>query len=300
MDAGTTPVDAGLRDAYLARLGWDDVPEPSLDTLFALHRAQVARVPYESVWIALGERRKIDPLSSMRYLTSGDGAGGYCYHLNGAFSLLLEWLGFQVRRHLGGVQPHPSAANPSPAPGANGNHLAVTVVGFPDPRSPDGGWLIDAGLGDGLYEPLPLITGTYDQGPFHYGLRPSEVNAGGWRFDHDARLSFVGFDYRSGPVAIEEFEERHRFLMTSPDSGYVRVVTAQRREANGIDTLRGRVLSRLGDDDGREHVVADRSEWQSVLGDMFGISLAGVEHDTIDGVWSRVCAAHEAFLAAGG
>lgn len=297
MDAATTPIDIGLRDAYLARLGWDDVPEPSLDMLFALHRAQVERVPYETVWIAIGERRTIDPLASLRYLTRGDGAGGYCYHLNGAFSLLLEWLGFEVHRHLGGVQPHPSASNPSPAPGANGNHLAVTVTGLPDPRSPDGGWLVDAGLGDGLHEPLPVVAGTYAQGPFQFGLRPSAANSGGWRFDHDPRLSFVGFDYRPGPVAFEEFEERHQFLMTSPDSGFVRVVMAQRRDADGIVSLRGRVLSRLGDGDGREQVVADRGEWQSVLGDGFGISLAAVDSDTIDAVWSRICTAHEAYVA---
>jgi len=43
----------------------------------------------------------IDPLGSARRILGG--RGGYCYHLNGAFSALLAWLGVDVSRHLAGV-----------------------------------------------------------------------------------------------------------------------------------------------------------------------------------------------------
>jgi N-hydroxyarylamine O-acetyltransferase len=291
------PLDADLRDEYLARLGWREPPEPSVDSLFALHRAHVERVPYETVWIALGQRRELDPLSSMRYLTRGDG-GGYCYHLNGAFSLLLEWLGFDVHRHLGGVEPRPSPTQPRPQPGANGNHLAITVTGLPHESSPDGGWLVDVGLGDGLYEPLPLVAGEHPQSPFRYRLRPSVANPGGWRFDHDPALSFVGFDLRAGPVRPDEFAERHEFLMTSPDSGFVRVTTVQRRDAGGVDTLRARTLQRLGGDDAGVRELASQAEWRDALADVFGITLAGVHATHVDAMWDRVCHQHEEYHAA--
>lgn len=56
-----------------------------------------------------------------------------------------------------------------PAPvGANANHLGLTVL-VAGQR-----WLVDVGLGDALYEPIPLEWGTYPQGPYAYTLRPSE------------------------------------------------------------------------------------------------------------------------------
>ncbi len=254
MDLGT-PVDIERRDSYLDRLGWSYLPAPTIENMFALHRAHVERIPYNTVWIALGERRSIDLQSSVRYVTSG--TGGYCYHLNGAFSLLLEWLGFDVQRHLGGVQGHPSAAGPPLPAGANGNHLAVTAAGH----------LVDVGLGDGLHEPLPLVAGVYQQGPFRFRLRPSDANPGGWRFDHDPALSFVGFDLRPGPVRQEELATNHRFLTTSPESGFVRVVTAQRRDATGVDSLKGRVLLRIDGSGETTRELGDVAEWKAVLVD---------------------------------
>lgn len=283
-------VDAAVRDAYLARLGFGDVPPPTLDTLSALHRAHVERVPYETVWIALGEQRGIDLLESAQRMTNGTGAGGYCYHLNGGLSLLLEWLGFDVHRHLAGVQPNPSAANPEPAAGASGNHLALTVT------VDDGEWMVDAGLGDGLHDSVPLIEGDIVQGAFRFRLRPSEAEPGAWRFDHDPKGSFAGFDYRPGPVAEEEFHERHTFLSTSPDSGFVRVVTAQRRDAAGVDALRGKVFTRIGavPDAGRELVSED--EWRTALADVFGIRLVHLDRSAVTALWQRICADHETFL----
>ncbi len=285
MDHGT--VDIERRDSYLERLGWSDVPAPTITNLFALHRAHVERIPYNTVWIALGERRSIDRRASVDYVTSG--AGGYCYHLNGAFSVLLEWLGFAVQRHLGGVQGHPSAGDPAPPAGANGNHLALTAADH----------LIDVGLGDALHEPIPLVAGVYLQGPFRFRLRRSDANPGGWRFDNDPGLSFVGFDMRPGPVQPDEFAARHRFLMTSPESRFVRAVTAQRRDATGVDSLKGRLLRRIDGSGETVRELADVAEWEAVLIDLFGLALDGVEQPARDAVWRRICAENDALLAAG-
>jgi len=290
------PIDVAVRDAYLARLGWSDVPPPTVDTLIALHRAHVERVPYDTIWIALGERRGIDLLESTRILTNGTGVGGYCYHLNGGLSLLLEWLGFEVHRHLGGVQSNPSPANPEPAAGASGNHLAVTVTGLGGGVGVADAWMVDAGLGDALHEPIPLVEGTIEQGPFRFHLRPSQAEPGAWRFDHDPKGSFIGSDYRPGPVEEHEFHERHEFLSTSPDSGFVRVPMVQRRDAGGVDSLRGKLLLRVAatPDDGRE--LASEAEWRAALADIFGIRLDHVDPANATAVWQRICTDHEAFL----
>jgi hypothetical protein len=47
--------------AYLDRLGLDREP-PSVEALARLHRAHVERVPYETLWIPLGEDWTVDPV----------------------------------------------------------------------------------------------------------------------------------------------------------------------------------------------------------------------------------------------
>lgn len=285
-----TPLDIDIRDAYLARLGFDEVPPPTVDALIALHRAQVERVPYETLWIAVGERRGIDLLESVGIITNGSGAGGYCYHLNGAFSVLLEWLGFDVHRHLGGVRPKPSAAMPDPPIGWS-NHLAMTVE--LEGRS----WMVDAGLGDAIHEPIALEEGDVVQGPFTFHVSPSVAEPGGWHLDHHPVGSFQSCDFRPGPVDEHEFIERHTFLSTSPESGFVRVVTAQRRDANGVDALRGKVLTRQGAGPDSTREVATEGEWRNVLADVFGMPLTHLDPASVSALWSRICADHEAFLA---
>jgi N-hydroxyarylamine O-acetyltransferase len=289
MQAGT-PLDTRIRDAYLARLGFEDVPPPTAEALVALHRAQVERVPYETLWIALGEQRGIDLLGSVRIITDGTGAGGYCYHLNGAFSVLLEWLGFDVHRHFGGVRPKPSKAMPDPQIGW-GNHLAMTVEldGHP--------WMVDAGLGDAIHEPIPLVEGDVTQGPFTFHVRPSTAEPGGWHLDHHPTGSFLSCDFRPGPVTEGEFVERHTFLSTSPESGFVRVVTAQRRDATGVDALRGKVLTRQSAEPESTRELVTEAEWRDVLADVFGMPLAHLDPAAVSTLWARICADHEAFLA---
>jgi arylamine N-acetyltransferase len=80
--------------------------------------------------------------------------GGYCYQLNGAFSLLLQHLGYAVSLHRGGVH-----GPDGPSTAELGNHLVLVVHDLPDERSPDGRWYVDAGLGEALHEPLPLPAG---------------------------------------------------------------------------------------------------------------------------------------------
>jgi N-hydroxyarylamine O-acetyltransferase len=95
---------------YLARLGLPELAghEPAVPALRALHRAHAERVPYECLEIHLDRPTKVCPAASVRRIVAG--RGGYCFHLNGAFSALLRALGYCVTRHVGGVQSHASGA----------------------------------------------------------------------------------------------------------------------------------------------------------------------------------------------
>jgi N-hydroxyarylamine O-acetyltransferase len=283
------PLDERLRDAYLRRLGFTTLPPATVETLYALHRAQVERIPYEAVWIWLGERRTIQPLDSVRYLVSG--RGGYCYHHNGALATLLGWLGFTVLWHVGGVQVHADAKAR-----VDGNHLALTVSDLPSDTNPTGDWFIDVGLGDGPHEPMPLRAGTYAQGPHTYRLRPSEVAPGGWRFDADPSMSLHGMDFGLGEATPEDLREMHEHLQGSPDSAFLKTLAVFRRDESGVDFLRGRVLKHQGDNEVTTELNT-RVDWFACLADVFNLPLSDVDEERKARLWGKVTASHEAWLA---
>ena len=183
-------MSADDRAAYLARLGLEAEP-PSADALIRLHRAQVEQVPYETLWIHTGQRWGVDLDESVARIANVR-RGGYCFHLNGAFSVLLESLGYDVTRHVGGVHGPVGATEQEMA-----NHLVLTVAGLPTDDNPDGTWYVDAGLGDALHEPTPLVAGPVEQPPFSMRLDETPGEIGDWHLTHDAAGGFAGMAWRS-------------------------------------------------------------------------------------------------------
>jgi arylamine N-acetyltransferase len=286
-----TTIDRPTLDAYLARLGVDAEP-PSVDALFRIHRAHVERVAYETVWIHVGERWSISVEdATVRVATRG--RGGYCYHLNGALSQLLRALGYRVTRHVGGVHGPDGASE-----GEMTNHLVLTVHDLPAAAHPSGVWYVDAGLGDALHEPLPLAAGVYQQGPFRLVLEQTPGAVGDWHLTHDPAGSFTGMAWRAAPTEIDAFAERHSWLSTSPESGFVKVLAAQRRDATGADILRGLTLARVGHG-AYATTLTTRRELVDALGDLFVLDLTRMSSATLDALWSKLRAAHEKWEAAG-
>jgi arylamine N-acetyltransferase len=279
-------LDDGLAAAYLERLGVDARPgEVDAPMLAALQQAHVAAVPYENLDIVRGSPPGIDPYDCVRRVLGG--RGGYCYHLNGSFATLLEWLGVDLIRHLSGVQGRGAVA-----PGPNGNHLGLTA------RVDGSLWLVDAGLGDGPVEPLPLAPGTYEQEGFVFGVEPSPFAPDGWRLRHDPRGAFELVDFSAAPASTPDFLEKHAFLSTSPESHFVQVAVVQRHTRKGVDILRGCVFTeRTGaGDTAREIDSAD--DWWSLVIDGFGLAYGDLTSAERDALWRHVHATHEEWKAA--
>ena len=284
------PLDLELRAAYLRRLGVDAEP-PSLEALQQLHRRHVERVPYETMWIHAGQAWGIDPLDSVARIAR-HGRGGYCYHLNGALGALLRSLGYAVSGHVGGV--HGPAG---PDAESAGNHLVLMVSDLPTDENPAGIWYVDAGLGDALHEPLPLLVGAYEQAPFRLVLDETGDRAGEWHLTHDPAGSFAGMSWRTADAELGDFAAKHQWLSTSPDSGFVQVAVAERRDAAGVDVMRGLVLTRIGQGAGSREPLTERTAWFAALADIFDLRFDGCTPETLEHLWNRVLAAHRAWEA---
>ncbi len=274
-----------LIPGYLVRLGCPARP-PSAVALAEIHRAQAERIPYETTWLHLGEQWGIDPHESIERIVQHR-RGGYCFHLNGALAVLLQQLGYHVTLHRGGVHHNGPAANDI------GGHLVLLAHDLPTADNPGGVWYVDTGLGDALHEPLPLVPGQYRQGPMRFRLGPSPDGIGDWRFerlgDDDADGGMAPVSFEKATATTAAFEPAHARNTTSPDSPFVRMVTAQRRPRTGSTVLRGRVLTTRRGDAVDRRAVTRRSDWFGLLAGEIGLALtapsAGVTPDALDRLW---------------
>jgi N-hydroxyarylamine O-acetyltransferase len=271
-------------DAYLTRLGLEQEP-PSAAALRRLHQAHVEQVPYETVWIHTGVHYGVSAEESFARIASTT-RGGYCFHLNGAFSELLRRLGYHVVRHVGGVHGPAGPSNDEMT-----NHLVLTVHDLPSDDNPSGDWYVDTGLGDALHDPLPLHAGVFEQPPFRLELVETPGEIGDWHLRHDAAGTFTGMAWRAEPAAMTAFESMHATLSTAPDSGFVKILSLQRRHARSVDIVRGLTLSRVGDG-AYERVMDSRDDLASTLHDVFGLDLAEFADGDLDRLWQRTHAAH--------
>jgi arylamine N-acetyltransferase len=312
MDDGRTRPDSTLRrhrsagsmanlasmidvEAFLQRLGVKHQAPPSSDQLSLLHRAFVERVPYETLHIHLGRYWggwvSTDPVAAARRIVE-EHRGGYCYHLNGAFALLLTALGYQVRRQMAATRLCGEDRF-----GPWGDHLALTVHGLPAPDNTEGGWFVDVGLGDALHGPLPLYPGVHRDRPWAFTL--DEIDAGMWRFSHHDGGSFAAIQWRpwaDGDQAI--LDMRHRDQSGSSHSGFVTKFTAQRRHEEGATILYGCTLRTISAAPvATVTTIETKAEWFTVLADEFGLTLDGVPVAAREALWADVRGRHELWSA---
>jgi N-hydroxyarylamine O-acetyltransferase len=275
--------------AYLQRLGVEAEP-PSIDALRRLHHAHVERIPYDTFWVFLGQEWGVDPEEcAERFATTR--RGGYCFQLNSAFYALLLKLGYQVTLNAAGVYNDPAHDVDVT------NHSAIIAAGLPTEDNPGGRWWVDVGLGDALYDPLPLVEGEYVQGPLRFVMEVVEPGGvGHWRLVHDTLGWFAGVHLVEAPVEPDTFEKRHRFNATAPESGYAKLITALRRHEEGVTLMRGCVLTRISQDGVTKHTCESLPEWLEVLQREFDLYFDGVSDEALENLWASVRRTHEEWL----
>jgi arylamine N-acetyltransferase len=276
---------------YLAHIGVDHAAAPSVDALAELQARHLERVVFENLEIQCGRPTTVDYGESAERIVKR-GRGGYCFHLNGAFGLLLEALGYDVSRRRATVQPPPGTG-----PGRLLNHLVVLVHSLPTSANPEGTWWTEVGLGDGSIRPLALRAGLCEDDPYTYEIQPSPVYASGWRLlQRDGEGAGV-VDVDTEPPQAAELAAAHERLATSPESRFVRTATVQRRGARVLHRLRARTLSRVERGATQTTVLADEGEWFGALADVFDLPLPDVDAAERRALWQRVCAQHDAWAA---
>ncbi len=270
---------------YINRIGIPDIQFPTKPYLFELHKAHVKNISWQTIDIFAGNPASIDVSESVQLILNH--RSGYCFHLNGAFSNLLRSLGYMVSWHRAGVQPL------GEEPRVNSFHLGLTVS-LANEKQEEEKWIIDVGLGDMPFEPIPLQVGIFEQGPFKYKVRQSNVVKNGWRLEHDPPTSFVGVDFAPEVVHdIEEFKPKHDFYSLSAKSPWNNLFLVRHRHATGSNELRGCIWSKREIGGVEKIELQTKSQWLEVLGDIFNEHLVNYSTLEQDELWKRVQKIHE-------
>lgn len=263
-------------DVYLARVGLDELPPPTLDGLRALVRAQVLGIAFENLDVLAGIPVRLDDIAVDNKIL-GNRRGGYCYELNGLLSRVLQIAGFEVRSGLARVLYR--RTDPGPL---SHQILLVECVGET--------WLVDVGFGGpGLIEPMRLFPGeTVEQGGTRFklqGERDGELllqreMAGVWTSLYRiARTPALPFDLVMANHFVSTFPHspfRTRFMCVRPlPQGWWQI---DGNELVQMDANHRVVLRRR---------MADARELRFAMQDTFGIELMDV---VAQAAWMRVAA----------
>jgi N-hydroxyarylamine O-acetyltransferase len=255
-------------DAYLTRIG---VPEPAAAdaaVLRRLHRAHLLAVPFENLSIHLGEPISLAPDDLLAKVVTRR-RGGFCYELNGAFALLLEALGFGVRRVAAKVY----GADGTPGPPFD--HLALLA------DVPGGGtWLADVGFGSHSSYPLDFSRRDEDQddpgGVFR--LVPAAGQNGGQNAGTGTDIDVLRggqpqYRIETRTRDLDEFAPTCWWQQTWPGSHFRQSTICSRLTPSGRVSLSGRTLIETRDGTRTETGLGTDDEALAAYAGHFGITL---------------------------
>ncbi len=260
---------------YLRRIEYKGPLEPTLETLRRLHRAHLLAIPYENLDIHLGRRLELSEERIFDKLVL-ERRGGWCFEMNGLFAWALREMGFAPHLLAGAVDREKMGE------ATRFTHL-VLLVELERP------YLVDVGFGNGFLEPLPLAEGAHSQGFLRYRLERLDTSWWRYRQVHGG----PSFDFTLEPCALADFTGACHILQTSPESGFVRLSVCYRFVPEGVLSLRGATLGRLGREGLHEEVLETKEAYGRVLREAFGL-----EPDGLDKLWGKVWQNHLAWRSA--
>lgn len=148
--------------------------------------------------------------------------GGWCYEMNGLLGAALSACGFAVTRLCGGVRRADMGNQ------AIGNHLTLRV----DLAEP---WLAEAGLGDALVDPVPLVIGPVAQNGYDFAIEPAD---GDWlRFHNHPYSGAPTFDFRPDHIDEAALAGSQRWLLEDDASPFRVNLVIQRHFPDRIESV---------------------------------------------------------------
>jgi N-hydroxyarylamine O-acetyltransferase len=262
-------------DAYLARIGLTERPQPTAEGLALLQRAHRLSIPFENLDILLGRGIMIDSASVFSKLVTAR-RGGYCFEQNRLFGDALEALEFVSRPLLARVW----LGIEGPPPPRTHTLSLVTIDGQD--------WIADAGFGGSYAPPMPLADGETAQAPDGARFRLMRDPLHGWMLERegdsattDGRGGGSGwqpqFSFGLDHVFTSDLVLSNHWTSTAPESRFRQLRIASIVLPHGFASLTDRAYRRRNGDKEASGEIDDARVYRMRMSLLFGIDLTAEE-----------------------
>ena len=252
--------------AYLDRIGVARPERADAATLAAIHRAHALNFTWEAIDCFMGWPSSLDPQDAFTKMVEGR-RGGWCYEMNGLLGAALSACGFAVTRLAGGVR----RADLGDA--AIGNHLTLRV----DLDIP---WLADAGLGDALVDPVPLMTGEIQQQGHAFAIEQAD---GDWlRFRNHPHGGAPTFDFQPDHADEAALAGAQRWLLDSAQSPFRTNLVIQRHFPDRVESITNTVRRTITPQGVTQQPIDGLDQFAELLERLFALDLPHM-----DAVWAQ-------------
>ncbi|NLT14426.1 MAG: arylamine N-acetyltransferase [Clostridiales bacterium] len=243
-------------DAYFNRINYHGKTDVSFETLNALHIAHTFNITFENLDIYLHKPILLDKDALFNKLVVNR-RGGYCFEMNGLFSIVLRELGFKVTDLLAGMRLH-----------------QVLMVELDDKR-----YLVDVGYGnDGIAAPL-LIEEGIEQRQFTNTYRFVVDPAFGYmlqrKSDGDYQPMYAFTLQECSPF---DYIISNHFTATHPESFFKKMKFCTMPTREGRITLTDQHFKVIKNGRVSEQPISGDTEFNELLKKHFGLDLDHIKN----------------------
>ena len=245
---------------YFERIHYQGGTEVSYDTLYGIHTCHTLNIPFENLDVYEHQPILLDRDTLFHKLVDRK-RGGYCFEMNGLFSIVLKELGFQVTDLLARVT-------------MDGEHFFAKLHHMMLVELGEQKWLVDVGFGtEGITAPVLLEVGTEQQQFVHtYRIMTDPVFGYVLQRKVDGRfLSMYAFTTEECiPI---DFVVSNHFTSTFPESFFVQTKFCTMPTKEGRITLTREYFKRVDHGKVIEQRITSDTEFQDLLVKQFGIDI---------------------------
>jgi len=247
-------------DSYLERIGYTGGTGVSEETLRGLHIAHTLNIPFENLDVYYGKYVLLDEVSLFNKIVKYR-RGGYCFEMNGLFSIVLQKLGFNVinllaRGTIGDIDYTTKTHQ-------------VLLVEINNRK-----WLADVGFGnDGITAPL-LFQEVLDQEQFAHTYRLLRDPEYGYVLQKKIADKYISmYAFTLNKYYPMDFIMSNHFTSTFPESFFVKTRMCTMPTREGRITLTDNRFKTITKGDVTEKEIKNDDEFNRILKKYFKLDL---------------------------
>jgi N-hydroxyarylamine O-acetyltransferase len=238
-------------DSYLKRINYSGSTDVSEETLRNIHIAHTLNVPFENLDVFYRRPILLDETSLYKKIVK-EKRGGYCFEMNGIFSLVLQKLGFKVTNLLARVTVDGTRYTTK-------THQVILV------ETGSARWLADVGFGnDGIIAPL-ILQENKEQKQFAHTYRLMNHSAFGYVLQKKEGDRFNPlYAFALEECSPEDFLMSNHFTSTFPQSFFLTMRMCTMPTKDGRITLTDSHFKVVKQDDVQDKPIANDSEFSTL------------------------------------